>query len=373
MAARMAATLAHRGPDDSGTWADAARRRRRSASAASRSSTCRRKGHQPMTRPTAATRSCSTARSTTSRRSATSWKPPAGTLPWRLRHRGHAGGVRTWGVEAAIQRLWGMFALALWDAHERVLHLARDRLGKKPLYYGWQGDTLSVRLRAQGAARASALRAAHRPRRARRASCASPTCRPRGPSTRASASCRRAAPGASARIARASCAEPRRYWDPVAVARERPGGPAPALGRRGRRARSRRCWRDAVRLRSVADVPLGAFLSGGIDSSTVVALMQAQSSRRVPTFTIGFDAPDYDESSAARAVADHLAPTTPSSGHARRGAGGHPAAGHDLTTSRSPTRRRSRPSWSRELARRTSRSRSRATAATSCSAATTGT
>jgi asparagine synthase (glutamine-hydrolysing) len=99
--------------------------------------------------------------------------------------------------------------------------------------------------------------------------------------------------------------DPQRYWDPVAVALAGQEDPL-RLSDEDAIGELETLLADAVRLRAIADVPLGAFLSGGIDSSTVVALLQAQSRRRVSTFTIGFDASGYDESAQARAVARHL-------------------------------------------------------------------
>jgi asparagine synthase (glutamine-hydrolysing) len=99
--------------------------------------------------------------------------------------------------------------------------------------------------------------------------------------------------------------KPLQYWDPVSIALAGQGDPL-ILSDEDAVVELERLLGDAVRLRAIADVPLGAFLSGGIDSSTVVALLQAQSRLRVSTFTIGFEASDYDESAQARTVARHL-------------------------------------------------------------------
>lgn len=210
--------------------------------------------------------------------------------------------IEAWGLERALARFIGMFAFALWDTVERRLHLVRDRLGVKPLYWTQTPTGLAFaseltplhqfpgfdrtidRTAVQGFLRAncvvgeqSIFRGTHR-----------------------------LAPGTFATFS-ASDATPTmtRYWDPRAVARKGLAQPfdgslPEALDELDR------LLRDAVRLRMVADVPLGAFLSGGIDSSTIVALMQAQSSRPVHTFSIQNERADYDEGPAARAVARHL-------------------------------------------------------------------
>ncbi len=208
-----------------------------------------------------------------------------------------------WGVEQTLARANGMFAIALWDRRERVLHLARDRFGEKPLYYGWHDGTLLF------ASELKAFRAwpDFQPAIARDALTLylrhnyipEPHCIFEGyykllPGTRLSVR-----PGESRNVAPVS------YWTLAeAIARgdrnQYTGTPAEAVTALDR-ALSR-----AVGLRMVADVPLGAFLSGGIDSSTVVALMQAQSARPVRTFSIGFTIEAYDEAPHARAVAAHL-------------------------------------------------------------------
>ncbi|MDH4153343.1 MAG: asparagine synthase (glutamine-hydrolyzing) [Nitrospira sp.] len=209
----------------------------------------------------------------------------------------------TWGVEKTLQVSVGMFALALWDRVEQRLILARDRVGEKPLYYGWcQGSFLfgselkSLEVHSNSSfeidrgALARFMRYAYVP---------SPHSIYVG--------IRKLLPGTYIGISPADPAghwpQARSYWSAVAVAEPE----------------SRSDWNDgmaveelnrllsgAIKGQMVADVPLGAFLSGGIDSSTVVALMQAQSTRPVKTFSIGFTEGDYDEAKHAREVARHL-------------------------------------------------------------------
>ncbi|MCA1597146.1 MAG: asparagine synthetase B [Chloroflexi bacterium] len=249
IASRMAAALERRGPDDSGAWADPSSGIGlgfRRLSIVDLSPT----GHQPMV--------------SSSGRYVIVFNGEVynfGDLRAELESGGlgptFRGGsdtevilaaVEAWGLEASVRRFIGMFALALWDRQERTLHLVRDRLGIKPLYYGWAGDTFLFgselgALRAHPAFRHVAERGSQD-----------------------------------------------QFQGSETEARER----LEAL------------LRDSVRLRMIADVPLGAFLSGGVDSSLVVALMQAQSSRPVRTFTIAFEDLRYNEGDYSRRVAEHL-------------------------------------------------------------------
>jgi asparagine synthase (glutamine-hydrolysing) len=233
------------------------------------------------------------------------------------RFRGHSdtevllAGLDSWGLERTLQRANGMFAFAVWDGLERTLHLARDRIGKKPLYYGWAGRTLvfGSELKALLAfagfephvdTRALALFLRHN-------YVPAPWSILQGtfkllPGAYRSFTQQEVARGAHAHDPASAC---RRYWDPrqvlaASVSSPLRSAPAEIVERLDT------LLRDAVSLRMYADVPLGAFLSGGTDSSTTVALMQAQSNRPVQTFSIGFDDPRHDEAKLARAVAEHL-------------------------------------------------------------------
>ena len=207
-----------------------------------------------------------------------------------------------WGIEKAVPRFVGMFAFALWDRHTRTLTLGRDRLGEKPLYYGWQGETLLFgselkALRAHPAfmaevdrnALALLLRHNYIP---------APYSIYQGIS--------KLLPGCLLTVS-LSQRNPRiaPYWSgkqaiEAGVTHPFEGSESTAV------SALEALLKDAVGQQMVADVPLGAFLSGGVDSSTVVALMQAQSSRPVKTFTIGFHEEGYDEAPHAKSVARHL-------------------------------------------------------------------
>ena len=213
--------------------------------------------------------------------------------------------IEQWGLEPALAQCVGMFAFALWDRHERSLHLVRDRLGEKPLYYALVGGTLLFgseikALRAHEAfddeldrhALAAYLRHAYVP----------------GPHS-IYRHVRKLPPGCLLTVAAGTaaprCLEPRAYWS-AAEAFQR-GAEQPHRGSDEEIVEEfTALLTAAIGQQMVADVPLGAFLSGGIDSSTIVALMQRQSSRPVKTFTIGFHEAAYDEARHARAVARHL-------------------------------------------------------------------
>jgi asparagine synthase (glutamine-hydrolysing) len=299
----MAATLRHRGPDDEGTWVEeesgvAFGFRRLAIIDLSA------EGHQPMMSASGRyvmvfngeVYNCRALR--------------AELEPLGHRFRGHSdtevmlAAITEWGVEGAVRRFVGMFAFALWDREERVLSLVRDRIGIKPLYFGWAGRTLLFgselkALRAHPAfestidqdALAGFVERGYVP---------APQSIYRGIA--------KLRQGTIATI-RASEArqpiEPVAYWSARDVARRGLTSPL-TLAPEEATEELDRLLRDAIRLRLESDVPLGAFLSGGVDSTTVVALMQAVATGRVRTFTIGFQEKAFDEAPAARAVAAHL-------------------------------------------------------------------
>lgn len=214
--------------------------------------------------------------------------------------------IATWGIEATLPKLNGMFALALWDRQDSSLSLARDRAGEKPLYYGWHGGNFffSSELKALHShpgfsptidRSAVGLFLEHR-------QIPAPHCIYVGLNKLPPASCVRLDRTA---VSGRTLPRPTRYWSLdeaiAAAASTSPPQDLQALDHELEAALKR-----AVQLRMVADVPLGAFLSGGIDSSLVVALMQAQSSAPVKTFSVGFRESGFDEAPYARAVAQHL-------------------------------------------------------------------
>jgi asparagine synthase (glutamine-hydrolysing) len=210
-----------------------------------------------------------------------------------------------WGVVETLKRTNGMFAIALWDRRERELWLARDRLGEKPLYYGWHGGSFLF------ASELKALQAWPGFRPAidrdvltlylRHNYVPEPFCIYKG--------LNKLVPGSYVKLgsdARAGEApRPVPYWSLLDAAEAGRRAPLQGPAEEGVELLDR-ALRKSIAQRMVADVPLGAFLSGGIDSSTVVALMQAQSARPVRTFSIGFTVPAYDEAPYAKAVAAHL-------------------------------------------------------------------
>ncbi len=210
--------------------------------------------------------------------------------------------ISSWGVEKTLEKLNGMFAFALWDRDTRSLTLARDRMGEKPLYYGRSGDSFLFgselkALRAHPHWRgeinrdAMALYMRHNyvptPWSIHKGIFKLPP-----------------AHFVTIRDGGHQMGEPQCYWSLAEKAElgiTTADGDAESLT-----DELDALLRDAVGIRMMADVPLGAFLSGGIDSTMVVAQMQAQSSRPVQTFTIGFHEEGYNEATHAKAVSDHL-------------------------------------------------------------------
>lgn len=216
--------------------------------------------------------------------------------------------IEHWGLNQALQKLEGMFALALWDRKEKLLHLVRDRMGKKPLYMGWAGKNFVF------GSELKALRAHPDfvPQINRQALTLYMRygCVPAPfsiydnvwqllPGCRASIDVKTLFPGADL----AALAAP--YWHMPRIVEEARQQQSPANDAQAIED-FENILKAAVKDRMVSDVPLGAFLSGGIDSSAVVALMQRQANEPVKTFSIGFEQDGFDESAYAAKIAAHL-------------------------------------------------------------------
>ena len=208
-----------------------------------------------------------------------------------------------WGVRPSLDRFNGMFAFAVWDRKSRELHLVRDRIGKKPLYYGWAGDSLLFGSELKAFHQHSAFQASiDRSVLAlylRHGYIPAPYSIYEG--------VRKLLPGGVLTVResdRGGNAAPEQYWSVLNAARHSLARPLADAREAGEELEA--LLRDATGSRMVADVPLGAFLSGGIDSSLVVALMQSISSRPVKTFSIGFRESTHDEATHAKAVAGYL-------------------------------------------------------------------
>jgi len=208
------------------------------------------------------------------------------------------------GVMGAVQEFAGMFAFAVVDRLEHRLHLVRDRMGEKPLYYGWAGDVMLFGSELK-ALREHPAWSAEIDRGAltlflRYGFIPGPYSIYRG--------IRKVLPGSIVTFQLGSSgSEPNEtaYWSARQTAEA--GAAAGSWESESELIDELdRLLRATVRREMIADVPLGAFLSGGVDSSLVVALMQAESPRPVRTFTIGFDEPEYNEAGHAKAVARHL-------------------------------------------------------------------
>jgi asparagine synthase (glutamine-hydrolysing) len=295
--AAMAGTLVHRGPDDKGAWVD---------DAAGFALGFRRlaildlspQGHQPMVSGDGRWVIAFNGE-IYNHAELRDRLQPAG---WR----GHSDtevlleAVSRWGIEQALTRCDGMFAIALWDRAERTLHLARDRIGEKPLYYAQAGGVLTFGSELKAlAVHPSFDRTIDRQALAlfmQLGWIAAPHT--------IYAAARKLMPGTILTVTGGGALSVRSYWSAPDRARAVAGtftGGAAAAGER-----LDQLLRSSVALRMQADVPVGVFLSGGIDSSLMAAIMQQMSGQAIHTFTIGFDQPGYDESPHARAVADYL-------------------------------------------------------------------
>lgn len=229
-----------------------------------------------------------------------------------LAFRGHSdtevllAGIDHWGLEATIQKCVGMFAIALWDRKTRTLSLCRDRFGEKPLYYGFGRGVFLFGSELKGLRRhplfdsavdrqslALFLRHNYLP----------------GPHS-IYHQIRKLVPGTIItltlpQLQKRQLPEPQSYWSLIETLEA--GRAAPFTGSLDEAVAEL----EAILLRTieeqmVSDVPLGAFLSGGLDSSLIVALMQSRKAQRVRSFSVGFQEKDFDEAPHAKAVARHL-------------------------------------------------------------------
>jgi asparagine synthase (glutamine-hydrolysing) len=301
--AQMTERLHHRGPDDTGTWCDsscglALGHKRLSIIDLSPM------GHQPMN--SACGRYWLVYNGEIYNHAELRRELGDGGYPFRGRSDTEVllAGLALWGIEHTIRRCVGMFALAVWDGESRRLTLARDRLGIKPLFYGWQGESFlfGSELKALSAhpaftgevdRKSLSLYVQHSYVPAPYSIYKNVYKLPAGTLLSVGEN------SASQEVA------PRPYWCMKEIAQR--GAAEPFVGSTQEAVTQLdQVLGEAVRSRMEADVPLGAFLSGGIDSSTIVALMQAASTERVKTFSIGFDEPGYNEAVYAKEVAAHL-------------------------------------------------------------------
>lgn len=303
----MAGVLVHRGPDDAGYWVD---------SSAGLGMAHRRlaildlsvAGHQPMQCP--ASRYVLVFNGEIYNH--LELRVELERLGLAPQWRGHSdtetllAGFCAWGIHQTIVRCAGMFALAVWDRELRQLTLVRDRLGEKPLYYGWQGQGQQACMLFGSELKALQAHPAFEAQinRGALALLMRHNCVPAPYSIYQGIY--KLPPGCLLTV---SLTEPQShpvaYWslaDTVANGQKNPfdGTVDEAVDT------LEQLLRDAIGRQMLADVPLGAFLSGGIDSSTVVALMQAQSAQPIKTFTIGFNETAYNEAEHARTVAKYL-------------------------------------------------------------------
>ncbi len=314
----MSDSLAHRGPDDEGIWCDVEAgigfgHRRLSIVDVSPL------GHQPMASPSDRYRITFNGEIYNHRELRRDLEAEY------VKFRGHSdtevflAAIDCWGLDATLARSVGMFAFGLWDQQQRTLSLARDRMGEKPLYYGRVGTSFVFgselkALRSQpdwcGAIDRGALTLLMRHNYI-----PAPWSIYEG-IYKLWPGCVLQLPLEAVRknttispfedeLANSSIA-PRRYWSAQKSPDASGVSSGPVLSATDAIDRLEELLMTSVGQQMVADVPLGALLSGGIDSSVIVSLMQAQSSRAVKTYSIGFHESDYNEAQQAKAVAAHL-------------------------------------------------------------------
>ena len=296
----MADSLAYRGPDDQGIWSDAdagvaLTHRRLSIVDLSPA------GHQPMI-------SADGRFIITYNGEIYNFQDLRPELEAQgIKFRGHSDtevmleAIATYGVEATVKRLIGMFTIGLWDRRERTLTLVRDRLGIKPLYWAKFGDLFLF------GSELKALRAypGWTPRINRSAVAAFMRHNYIPAPHTIYEGVHKVEPGTVLTLPWNGEPKIKRFWDARTVAQAGLANPI-QVDDTELTDRLEALLRDAVRRRMVADVPVGAFLSGGINSSTVAALMKAANAGPVRTYTIGFELPGFDETTHSAAVARHL-------------------------------------------------------------------
>jgi asparagine synthase (glutamine-hydrolysing) len=287
----MADAMAHRGPDDSGVWADAqagvalAHRRLSIMDLSAH-------GRQPMV-------SASGRYVLSFNGEIYNFKALRTQLDYPFQGDSDTevllAAIECWGVQRALSEISGMFAFALWDKQTKILSLARDRMGEKPLYYGWVNGVFGF------ASELAALRTMpHFAPPINRDALAQFVGYSYVPTPMSIFEGIQKLPAAHMAVLKGHEVDLTPYWSLTEAGAPFAGDDAAALSQLDE------CLSAAVGRMMVADVPLGAFLSGGVDSSTIVALMQAQSARPVKTFSIGFDEPRFNEAPYAKAVAEHL-------------------------------------------------------------------
>lgn len=297
LAAKMGEAIAHRGPDDSGVWVDAKTgvalsHRRLSIIDTSTN------GHQPM---------CDASKRYVIVYNGEIYNAP--DLKKQLsavRFNGHSdtevllAAISAWGLEKTLQQCNGMFAFALWDTRDRVLHLARDRMGQKPLYYGLINNTVLFASELKALHAHPAFQKSVDPEAlalyTRYGYVPEPLSMFKG--------VHKVEPGCYVTLAinnTPACFKTSTYWSMSAQLNQ------PTItDQAAATTQLKNTLLDAVNIRMQSDVPLGAFLSGGMDSSLIVSMMQAQSARPVKTFTIGFYEKAFNEAGDGARVAKHL-------------------------------------------------------------------
>ncbi|MGO9460338.1 MAG: asparagine synthase (glutamine-hydrolyzing) [Rhodomicrobium sp.] len=305
---QMGGVISHRGPDDSGTWFDCDAgvglvHRRLSILDLSPA------GHQPMASASGRFVIAFNGEIYNHPEIRSRVQASIVNIAWR----GHSdtetllAGFDAWGIEETLRQSVGMFAFAVWDRERRTLILARDRMGEKPLYYGYTGSVLAfgseLKALLQVPGFSPAIDRGALALLLRHACVPAPHSIYEGLAKLPPATWLEFSLDA---VQRRSWPKPMAYWSAERAAAAGVASPLEFASSEEAADALESMLRQAIAGQMVADVPVGAFLSGGVDSSVTVALMQALSSRPVKSFTIGFNEAGYDEAIFAKEVARHL-------------------------------------------------------------------